>query len=116
MGTDLDRDAAGWGWLALAVVAAGSVAAHLVATGVVVVAGPRDMSLVMLPGWALASWWGHRGAWLRTRWGRPAPGTPAPWQEPALTTTRLTAYTWLGGACVVAVALALAWQARAWVR
>lgn len=61
--------------------------------------------------WALGCWWVHRGAWLRTPRGRPAPDTPPPWSEPALTGRRARRYATLGAAAVLAAGLAVALQA-----
>ena len=36
-------------------------------------------------------------AYLRTSWGRPAPGAEPPWQEPVLSERRAVGYIWLGG-------------------
>jgi hypothetical protein len=104
-----------WGWVAVSGAALVSVSVQLSFLLAHAIFGPRGMDQVLHSGWAVGSWWVHRGAWLRTRWGRPDPGTPAPWDEPTLTTTRAWWYVWLGAACLVAAAIAVSWQARAWV-
>lgn len=106
-----DDRGSGLGWLALTLLAGlAFVSQVLVAAITVVVHGPLRMGLLQTLAGALAAWWFARGAWLRTRWGRPPEGSEAPWDEPALTTRRAGWYLHLGAACVVAAAVALAVQ------
>ena len=105
----------GLGWLVIALVAAVSLVVQLGVSVVALIAGPRGINLVLLPGGALFWWWVHRGAWLRTRWGRPPEGTLPPWVEPGLSDRRAGWYVWLAAACVVSAAIAISLQATNWV-
>ena len=110
---EIHRGLADWAWAALAATAALFVAVNLVGTIVVLVTVGLRSIVWQGPLWALAAWWINRGAWLRTSWGRPEPGTPPPWDEPGFAPARAAWFTWLAAAAVVAAAVALGLQA--WV-
>jgi hypothetical protein len=101
--------------MVLAVVAAALIPLQVIAIVRLLVVGPRGLVLVTSPAWLAFLWWIHRGALLRTRQARPAPGTVPPWDERGLTPLRAWWYTWLALACVVAAAIAVGLQARSWV-
>lgn len=96
-------------WMLVAVLAWILVVVNLV-VGVVSLAFFPGMPTIQGFGGALGCWWFARGALLRTSTRRPAPGAPVPWSEPVLTERRMRWYVGLGAACVVAAAIALAYQ------
>jgi hypothetical protein len=100
----------GVGWAALAVGAAGLWLLELVGVALRLADGEPWRALLGL-GWVLCAWWVHRGAWLRTTWGGPAPGTEPPWEEPVLTDRRARWYVGLGLTCVASAAVAVILQA-----
>jgi hypothetical protein len=98
------------GWLAFAIVAQLVGIGLIIGFVVTLITGPRGFGLVLVAGNVVVCWWFSRGAYLRTSWGRPQPGAEPPWQEPALSERRAVGYIWLGGACLIAAAIAVLWQ------
>jgi hypothetical protein len=101
-------------WFAWAILGGLSVFSSLLVAALSLVEEPGMRTFETLGG-ALGWWWIVRGAWLRTRAGRPHPETPPAWSEPPLTPRRAWWLTWLGAACAVAAAIAVTIQATHWV-
>ena len=96
-------------WVIVAILFAALGVLNVAGVAILLFRGPRRY-VFLAPASLLVDYWVMMGAWLRTTWGRPAPGTLPPAGPPVLSVARARTLILIAGACVAAVGVALAIQ------